>query len=132
MFVTDSGQKVDSAKCTYWAGLVISEFADSLFEEKAVSLLSFSPHTQPYTHLTENITITIVITITCYHLSANIFEQKYRSTRKTFADLKFLCNFIEGEAKLNGMDPSNRSVANVGLLYERVEKSLFKGERGRW
>jgi hypothetical protein len=41
-----------------------------------------------------------------------------------------LCNFIEEEAKLNGMDPSNRSVANVGLVYERVEKSLFKGESG--
>jgi hypothetical protein len=55
-------------------------------------------------------------------------NKKCCATRNTFADLKFLCNFIEEEAKLNGMDPSNRSVANVGLVYERVKKSLFKGE----
>ena len=53
------------------------------------------------------------------------------ATRKTYADLKFLCTFIADKAKSRGMDASVMTPENVRLMYLQVEPLLFKDERPR-
>ena len=62
---------------------------------------------------------------------AGTIKRKRRATRKTYADLKFLCTFIADEAKSRGMDASVMTPENVRLMYLQVEPLLFKDERPR-
>ena len=51
--------------------------------------------------------------------------------RKKFADLKFVCNYIEEAAVSQGMDASDRSTRNVRMMYEKVETLLLEGNSNR-
>ena len=51
---------------------------------------------------------------------------KRRPSRKIFADLKFVCEYISKKATEAGMDTSDRSNNNVRLMYEKVETKLYE------
>ena len=50
-----------------------------------------------------------------------------RPAKKTFADMKFLCTYIETKAREGNMDSNDRSAANVHRMYEAAEQALFLG-----
>jgi hypothetical protein len=58
-------------------------------------------------------------------------KRKCHATRKTYADLKFLCTFIADEAKSKGIDASVMTPKTVRLMYLQVEPLLFKDGRPR-
>ncbi len=57
---------------------------------------------------------------------AGTTKRKFRATRKTYADLKFLCTFIADKAKSRGIDASVMTPENV-----RLTKSSAWCQNGR-
>jgi hypothetical protein len=47
-----------------------------------------------------------------------------RPARKTYADMKFLCNYIEAKASEAGVDTSDRSLENVRKMFDSAANEL--------
>ena len=54
---------------------------------------------------------------------------KHRASRKTYADMKFVCGCIETAAKQIGMDPSDGAPDNIRLIYHQVWPTILEGMR---
>ncbi len=57
---------------------------------------------------------------------------KRRQSRKTYSDMKFVCECIEAAAKEIGMDPSDGSPGNIRLIYQQVWPTIWEGMRDGW
>lgn len=58
--------------------------------------------------------------------STGLHKDKRRPTRKTYSDIKFLCEFIQKIATDSGMDATDRGFTNVQLMYETASPTLFE------
>jgi hypothetical protein len=59
-------------------------------------------------------------------------KDKRRPSRKTYSDMKFLCNFIQSKAGDAGTDTSDRSLDNVRKMFDAAAKELLTpGERNQ-
>ena len=54
---------------------------------------------------------------------------KRRASRKTYADMKFVCGCIKTAAKQIGMDPSDGAPDNIRLIYHQVWPTIWEGMR---
>jgi hypothetical protein len=52
------------------------------------------------------------------------FKTNRRPARKIYADMKFVCNYIEAKASEAGVDTSDRSLENVRNMFEAATKEL--------
>jgi hypothetical protein len=58
------------------------------------------------------------------------YKDTRRPSRKTYSDMKFLCNFIQLKASEAGTDTSDRSLDNVRKMFDVAAKELITpGER---
>ena len=53
-------------------------------------------------------------------------KHKRRKTKKTYCDIKFLCDYIQDRAEEAGLDVTIRTHQNVKLMYEAAAPILYQ------
>jgi hypothetical protein len=53
------------------------------------------------------------------------YRDKRRPSRKTYCDMKFLCNYIESKASSAGNDTTDRALGNVRKMFDLASKDLI-------
>jgi hypothetical protein len=60
------------------------------------------------------------------------YKNKRRPSRKTYSDMKFLCNYIQSRAGKAGVDTEDRSLDNVRKMFNAASKELMTaGDRNQ-
>ena len=58
------------------------------------------------------------------------YQNKRRPSRKTYCDMKFLCNYIQSKASEAGADTTDRSLDNVRKMFDAASKELMVSGAG--